>query len=403
MPKAKGPAMRKLAQLVSRRLNIPVEADYATEGRGTKWYLQWSNGPTVETMRRHAKAAARGVPDVDFAEVAYQRNYDDRHVVAAWLHCAAPEEHAGPWMADSHFRETGFPDDIADHDPVWELVDYAFAVCGGPGTHVGDVIDYVAKIGVRGLRIEHWLDQLDTPGATAAPASPTLDMSMLSDSTRRELSAVAAAVIRDLAGRGPRRDDPRVQMLVAEAARTMVARPVDDLQREHTLLAVADGTPLYRLSELLGKSGSTLRKRWDTTRFNRDLAPLAWLHDHVQEWVQACGEAVAEVRGNKEISEARDVWLLSARLDRAADDAAVSWRRLQDTPETVRGLLTAVRNAQEKARRHDSLFRSAGQDEQNDPVAGPALERLAGLLAAYDAAPVPQRRGGAHANRPDRS
>jgi hypothetical protein len=70
--------MRKLAQLVADRTTIRVEADYTTQGRGTTWYLQWSNGPTVATMREHTRAAARAVPDLDPAEVGYQRTYDDQ-------------------------------------------------------------------------------------------------------------------------------------------------------------------------------------------------------------------------------------------------------------------------------------------------------------------------------------
>jgi hypothetical protein len=56
--KGKGPAMRKLAVLLEKRAKVPVQPDYTTEGRATTWFVQWSNGPTADTMRRHVTAVA---------------------------------------------------------------------------------------------------------------------------------------------------------------------------------------------------------------------------------------------------------------------------------------------------------------------------------------------------------
>ncbi|WP_033401112.1 hypothetical protein [Actinokineospora enzanensis] len=408
MAKGKGPAMRKLAQLVARRVQIRVDADYSTEGRSTKWHLTWDNGPTADVMRRHVRAVATSVPGLDVAEVGYRRDYSDRHVVAAWLRRAERDDRVdgGRWAAEGYFQETGFPADIAGDDPLWELVDYAFALCGGPDAYAERVIEHVAKIGLRGLRLEQWLDQPDDLDSDSVRrrVAPLLDASGLSERTRRNLHAVAADIVRDLAGNGPRHADPRVRVLVAEAARAALTQPVDDEQRRQALECVADGTPLYKLSSRIGKSESTLVKRWNPADFNRDLAPLAWLQQHEERWAQACTDAVAEVRANRELAEGRDIWLLLSSLERAAQDSGAGWQRLMETPQTARKLLVAVPETFSRIRQDRLTYRTlGGEPEDGELAAGPALHRLADMLAQYDTAPPPRRRGGAHPGRSPRS
>jgi hypothetical protein len=263
--------------------------------------------------------------------------------------------------------------------------------------------------------MEHWLDQPDTPEpgpdhARRRAAPPPLHASMLAESTRRELDAVTAALVRDLAGNGPRRTDPRVGVLVAEAARAMLTQPLDDEQRRQALECVAEGTPLYTLSARIGKSHSTLAKRWNPTQFNHDLAPLAWLRQHEQQWAQACLDAAAEARTSSQTTQGRHGWpvlALVSSLEHAATDSHAGWRRLRDTPRTARTLLTALPQTHTRARqdrpppgppdRHDHDDKLAAE-----PAAGPALQRLGALLAQYDTAPTPPRRGGAHPARPPR-
>lgn len=398
MAQGKGPAMRKLAYLVTDRSGVRVEADYSTEGRGTKWYLQWANGPMVDVMRQHVQALANSVPGLNVAEVGMRRDYSDRHMIAAWLRLtddnSRPEE--ARWSADGYFAQTSFPADIADDDPLWELVDYAIDQCGGPGANADSVIDYVAKIGTRGLRIERWLDQFDAPaqGMPQHWVTPLLEPTGLSERTEQSLRAAVAALMQDLAGGGPRKADPRVRVLVAEAARSVLARLADDEQRHQALQCVADGTPLYRLSVRIGKSESTLVKRWDAADFNHDLAPMTWLRQHEHEWIDACTAAAAEIRANRHLAGSREIPQLLSAVELAIQAGNADWRRLLGSPDAVRLLLTSVNDTFSRRHWDRSAYRAVGEDDDQALRPGPVLVRLTDLLAQYDAAPPPQRRGG---------
>jgi hypothetical protein len=393
--------MRKLAQLVAKRAVIRVEADYSAQGRATTWYLQWGDGPSVDVVRRHVQAVAKSVDGLDFAEVGYRRNYTDRHMVAAWLLQSDLEnEYADvTWAAQRYFDQTSFPADIADDDPLWDLVDYAFDLCGGPGAYADRVIQHVAGIGLRGLRMEHWLDQIDTadPAAAARHLVPLLAVSGLSERTQESLRAVTAAIVRDLAGNGPRQADPRVRVLAAEAARAALTQPLDDQQRRIAVQCVADGTALYKLSRWIGKSDSTLVKRWSTDEFNRDLAPVAWIRQHQDEWARTFLAAVAELEANADlIRHNRDVRQLLHSVKAVLDREGTGWQRLLGSPETARTLLAIVEEDRSALLRDRKKYRPVDEalDSALDP--GPALRRLTDLLAEYDAARPPRRRGGSH-------
>jgi hypothetical protein len=106
------------------------------------------------------------------------------------------------------------------------------------------------------------------------------------------------------------------------------------------------------------------------------------------------------MRASSQIAGGRDVGLLLSLLEHAAQDSDTGWRRLLDTPATARKLLAAVPQTCERARRDRTLLRPRGEEGRDDePAAGPALHRLAELLAHYEAAPIPQRRGGPHPRR----
>lgn len=393
--------MHKLARLVGKRTGIRVEAGFRTEGRSTHWHLQWSNGPSAEVMGKHAKAAAKSVPGIAVADVGYQRDYGDRFVVAAWLRGVqrdGRDELDGlRYAADSYFWSTSFPQDIPDDDELWSLVDHAFEVCGGPSTYSQRVIEHIVDVGINGLRIERWRSApaRRDPRDAAASEMPKLDVSVLSQHTRSQLAGVVSAIKRELVGRGPHSRDLLVQVMVGEATREILQRQIDQDQRRQALLAVADGTPLYQLSSMLGLSPSTLGKRWDTEQFGRDLAPLVWLREHDEEWTRACVAAAAAARANSDdLRAARDMPYLVGTLERTADTAAGGWRRLIGTPDSARSLLEADRQARESARSRRRQW-SNTRHEPEDDVPDAALARLAELLAQYDAAPVPRRRGGA--------
>lgn len=273
---------------------------------------------------------------------------------------------------------------------------YAVDRCGGPGAYADRVIDYVATIGVRGLRMEHWLDRPDDPdpSSTQRRVAPLLEPTGLSERTQQSLRAAAAAIMQDLAGRGPRNADPRVRVLVAEAARSALAQLVDDEQRQQALQCVADGTPLYKLSARLGKSESTLVKRWNPADFNRDLAPMLWLRQHEREWIHACNEAATEVRANRQLVGSREILRSLSAVELAIQAGNADWRRLLGSPDTVRLLVTSVNDTISRRHRDRSAYRAVGEDDDQALRPGPALVRLADLLAQYDAAPAPQRRGG---------
>lgn len=407
MATSKGPLTRKLAQLVKKETGVRVKAGYESQSRGTtSWHLEWPNGPTVETMRKVADPMAETVPGLDFA-VGYRRTGDDRHLVAAWMREAAHDDQAGAWSIDTAFARTGFPDDIADNDPVWAMVDYAFAAFGGPTAYAHTVVQHVGRIGMRGLFLEYWLDQhdaVDAPDLASVVELLLVVSSALSDDTLSRLRGLIDTMISEVSGRSARRSDPRAQVLIAEAIRGALVGPLDGHQRRQALLAVAEGTPLYRLSTMLGKSASTLSKRWPAAEFNADLAPLAWLRTHGQEWTRACANAVAEVRAlGDDIAQQRDVWQQLHWLE-LEEPGPTSLRQLLPTPEAARKLLAAVADVAERALRERRLSRQlqgAGleDDDVHTEVPGPALRELADLLAQYDAPPAPQRRGGARTPR----
>ncbi len=397
MAQGKGPAMRRLAVRVVERAGVRVEADYRSEGRSTKWYLTWANGPTVDVMRGHVRAAGRSVAGVDVAGVGYDRNYSDRYLVAAWLRRADRDGRidGSRWSADRDFQSTSFPSDLADDDPLWEVVDYAFDRCGGPSSYADRVIDHVAGLGLRGLRIEHWLDQPDglDPDSARRRVAPLLAVSGISERTQQSLHGVIDSIMRDLAGNGPRSNDPRVLLLVAEVARSALLQPVDDLQRRHALHCVASGTPLSTASVQLGKSPSTLIKRWNPAEFNDDLAPIAWLRQHSEPWVQACTDAAAETRTNRDLATDREVRALVSSLELSVHAGGSSWQQLLGSPDIARKLLAAVHESFAQLRR-DRLRYQLNGDHADELALGPALQRLADLLTQYDAAPPVRRRGG---------
>ncbi|MFI5736074.1 hypothetical protein ACIA49_38530 [Kribbella sp. NPDC051587] len=394
--------MRKLALLVAKRAAIRVEADYSTEGRSTKWYLQWDNGPSKALMLRHAKAAAKAVDGLDVAEVGFRRYCSERHVVAAWL-LRSPDLDTGHarilWASETYVDKISFPDDLADDDPLWELVDYAFDLCGGPSTSADTVLTHVARIKLRGLRMEHWLDQIDSadPATASQHLGPLLSAAGLSERTRENLRSVTADIMHDLSGNGPRQADPRVRVLAAEAARAALTQPLDDEQRRLAIESVAAGTALYKLSRWIGKSDSTLLKRWNTAEFNEDLAPVAWVRQHHTKWAQAFLAAIAELEANHDlVRHNRDIRQMVNMAKAVLGREDANWQSFLGSPETARTLIAAAELDLAEQQRDRKKYRLVDETDDSGLQMGPALQRLAELLAEYDAARPPQRRGGAH-------
>jgi len=193
------------------------------------------------------------------------------------------------------------------------------------------------------------------------PLSP-VDLPVVSSALRREVDLVLAKLHQELAGGADSRDDPRVQLLVAEVARRLLVDLVDEHQRGIAVGALVDGTGLSSLSRAIGLSPRTLGMRWGD-RVEAEVAPLRWLRDHADEWASACRAAAAALSHRQIATVDRTLRADLLNLERA--DATAGWRGLRSTPASARHVLQAV-------------------NTESDP--GEAVVRLAGLLVELDQA-----------------
>ncbi|WP_367139680.1 hypothetical protein [Saccharothrix sp. HUAS TT1] len=404
----KGTATRRVADALSAHFGHRFTADYSSGPRNTTvWRVEWTNGPTENEVTAVLPTVASGIYGYRADELRLRRNADERNLVAAWvLHHdpADPETRyqaasGARWQAEQYFAVTSFPRDLPEGHEAWTLADEALAAGGSQWHDADKAVAYLAATGVQALRIRRWLAAVDLldrlrPEDTPPPRPP-LDVHVVPASVLDELGSALAAVAHHLGGGGTLAHDPRVRVLTLEAVRDIVAGLLDERQLHHAMQAVADGTALGRLSLLLGLSRTTLGKRWPGSRADAVLRPNAWLAANLDPWRTACVDAAAAVhRLDDGPLFDQDVRSLAWSLGRTADLAG-GWRDLAGTPEQARSLIAAL------ARYRDKLARNPwalAPPSPLDPEIAAPLERLAALLADYDIAEPPRRRGGN--NRP---
>ncbi len=320
-------AMHKLARALQVKAGVRVEATYDqySSHKTVGWYLTWCDGPTIETMRRRATAAARGLAEVDPAQLRFRRESTDAAEVAAFLAKEPPLE------ALMSYSTTDFPGKIDQE--VWDMARFALT-----RPEVADAydkgrqaIDYIVKVGLNGLRLDMWLTGASRQ-ADCHPVPPVVETDVVSDKVRRDLERMIDTVQAELVGGSAHRDDPRVQLLVAETSRRLLLRIVDQHQRRTAAHALVDGAGLSSLSSMIGLAPRTLGMRWGKD-LEADLAPLAWLRDNAAAWASACAAAGSALRGSRgfypDQQTRQDLWILNDA------DATRGWRTLVQTPRAA--------------------------------------------------------------------
>lgn len=394
----------RVADAVSRTVGYRVTPGYRSGPRATtQWYLEWVNGLTEKQMAAKVRAAGREVAGYHKDLLELRREADERHLVAAWLLHHDPldpdnrtlnRSNAG-WQAKKHFEITSFPRDLPDDHELWTLVDEAFEATTShdrPWHDAEAAIVYLANTGVQALRVRRWLDAVDRLGPhDPPPPHPPLDARHVPDTVLAELDTALAAVAWHLGGANTIAHNPRVRLLTLEAVGRIVGERLDRKQLDHAMQAVADGDSLSRLSVLLGLHRTTLGKRWPGSRADAVLRPHAWLVANLDTWRTACADAAAAIqRLDDGILFDRDLRSLAWSLAHTVEIAG-GWRDVAGTPEQARALLAAL------TAYRDRLARNSWAGSAPAPLApeiAAPLDRLVALLADYDTAEAPNRRGG---------
>jgi hypothetical protein len=195
-----------------------------------------------------------------------------------------------------------------------------------------------------------------------------LNADAVGEEIQRDLKNLISRVQAELTGDSAHRDDPQVQLLVAETTRRVLQKAIDRQQCRIAAHALVDGGGLGPLSTSIGLSTRTLGMRFGK-ELDEEIAPLAWLRDHAEEWAHACTAAAAAVNAasNFYSGERRELRILEMA------DAAHGWRGLLRTIAAARTLLKATRR-----------WPPEGASE--------ALRRLEELLDSHDHASPPDRR-----------
>ncbi|WP_091628568.1 hypothetical protein [Amycolatopsis saalfeldensis] len=356
------------------KTGVRVEATYDqySSHKTVGWYLTWCDGPTIETMRRRATASSRGLAEVDTAQLRFRRESTDAAEVAAFLAFVLPHPamlKEPPLDALMSHSTTDFPGKI--DQSVWDMARFALTRPELADTYDKGrkAIDYIVKVGLNGLRLDMWLTGASRQ-ADCQPAPPAVETDAVSGKVRRDLERMIDTVQAELVGGSTHRDDPRVQLLVAETSRRLLLEIVDQHQRRTAAHALVDGAGLSSLSTMIGLAPRTLGMRWGKD-LDADLAPLAWLRDNAAAWASACAAAGSVLRGSRgfypDQETRQDLWTLSDA------DATRGWRTLVQTPEAARRVLAVTRNRQ-----------PTGTEE--------ALRSLGAQLQAHDQAAPPDRR-----------
>ncbi len=375
-------AIRKLARMLQVKTGVRVEATYDqySSHKTAGWYLTWCDGPTIDTMRRRATAAARGLAEVDTAQLRLRRESTDAAEVAAFLAFVLPHPamvKEPPLDALMSHSTTDFPGKIDQQ--VWDMARFALAQPELADTYDKGrkAIDYIVKVGLNGLRLDMWLTGAGRQ-ADCQPVPPAVETDVVSGKVRRDLERMIDTVQAELVGGSAHHDDPRVQLLVAETSRQLLLEIVDQHQRRTAAHALVDGAGLSSLSSMIGLAPRTLGMRWGK-HLDSDLAPLTWLRDNAAAWASACAAAGGALRGSRgfypDQETRQDLWILNDA------DATRGWRVLVQTPDAARRVLAVTRNRQ-----------PAGTEE--------ALRDLEAQLQAHDQAQPPGSRERARRRTP---
>lgn len=400
----------KVANAVTKLVGYRVTPDYDSGPRGTTlWYLEWANGLTEKQMTTKVRAAGRDVAGYHKDLLRLRRQSDQRNLVAAWLLHHDPLDpgnrtlgrSSAEWQAKEHFAVTSFPRDLPDDHELWTLVDEALAATDDSQQrwHAADAaIVYLATTGVQALRVRRWIDAVDRFSPhDPPPTRPPLDSHVVPPTVLDELGSALAAVAWHLGGANTTAHDPRVRLLTLEAVNRIVGERLDQRQLHHAMQAVADGASLSGLSVLLGLHRTTLSKRWPGSRADEILRPNAWLVANLDPWRTACTAATAAVQRLDHGSLFdRDLRSLAWSLARTVEVSG-GWRDVADTPDQARAMLAALSRYRKGLA--DNPWATAPPAPLDPEVVAP-LERLAALLADYDAAEPPRRRGGNHRRPP---
>ncbi|MGC4857362.1 hypothetical protein ACLQ24_29350 [Micromonospora sp. DT4] len=133
MPKKRGQAAW-LSQILSEWARAPVTVAWEAEGVGRgDWWVRWSDGPTVEAMRAHARSHGVYLRPLDVTALRFARDYSPRAWAVALLSLAETQPEITDWhellgVAESWLDDAEQPDDAgADDEHVAHLV----AVAGG--------------------------------------------------------------------------------------------------------------------------------------------------------------------------------------------------------------------------------------------------------------------------------
>lgn len=195
-----------------------------------------------------------------------------------------------------------------------------------------------------------------------------LNVDAVGEKIQGDLQSLISRVQAELTGDSSHRDDPQVQLLAAETIRKLMQKAIDQQQCRIAAHVLVDGGALGPLSTSIGLSTRALGMRFGKA-LDEEIAPLAWLRDHAEEWAHACTAAAAAVNAasNFYSAEHRELRILEMA------DAAHGWRGLLRTIAAARALLKATRRWPPEG-------------------ASGALRRLEDLLDAHDHAPAPDRR-----------
>ncbi|WP_394622358.1 hypothetical protein JNUCC0626_50345 (plasmid) [Lentzea sp. JNUCC 0626] len=375
-------AMRTLAWTLTKKTGVQVEPTYDNYRGSRCWYLTWSDGPCEATMRKRVAAAARGVASIDVKELRYLRNKTELNIVVAFLAYVLPRPEIladPPWDALYAYNDTDFPgerDDPGKIDPApldpeaWDLARFAISQFTDEDRFPDgrETIRHIVKIGLNGLRLDHWLSQIGRQ-SDCRLLPPAVNTDVVSERVQQDLASAINHVQAELVGGSAHRNDPRVQLLVAETTRKLLLKAIDQQQLRTTAHALADGSALGPLSTAIGLSTRTLGMRFGK-ELDDKVAPLTWLRDHATEWAHACTAVARAAKEDPSIrSDARRVlWTLENA------DPAHGWRDLLGTIAAARTLLDATRRWPPKG------------------ASAEPCRHLEELLAAHDQAPPPGRR-----------
>ncbi len=286
--------IRSVVGRVANAAGIEITAEYEQRGSGSRWRLEWRDGPTVKTVTALVTKHARGYLTPEVADTLYyRREVTVRALAAALVQRILEGEHPDAYEATSIAAATPFPDGVEPR--AWDLADFALARTGVDPRSTWDydarpTLGYLAKAGRDALLVDFWLA---TEGGYSGcqPEPPVFD---LDNAVTRAAVAELYRVLQDqLLGRSAHAGDHRARQLAAQAIRHTVPAMLADCQRGDAAAAVVDGWGLRSLGRAVGLADRTLNKALGD--LNEQVQTMTWLREHADEWSAACraaGQAV---------------------------------------------------------------------------------------------------------------